>query len=97
MWPSAISPSPKAALTRATTFSQFVISTAVFFLFSSVYSPPVPLSTASFPSVNYDFSTAASPFLTSTNHPFKCSARIPEGPRSGGFVAASLPTRSCPP
>ena len=66
-------PSPKAALSRSTTLSQFFISTGVFSLLSYISSLPIPLCTVIVPSV-------AANFTSDANHPFKCLARIPESP-----------------
>ena len=84
---SASIPSPKDALTRATTLSQFVISTGAFFLLSSFSSPLVLPSTAFVYSVADNFSVAASSFHSCANHPFKCSACIPEVPPERCFCS----------
>ena len=71
-------PSPKSAISRATTFSQFNICADVFYFLSSVSFPPVTLSTAAIPSINAAFSATASSFCAYINHPFKLSACISE-------------------
>ena len=71
-------PYPKSSLTKATTFSQLVISFLVSVYFSaSLSSPPGPLIAYAAPST--DFSAAASAFRASSSHSFRCSALIPEG------------------
>ena len=68
---SASSPYPKFALTRATTFSQFVIYAVTFSLLSSISYPFIPLKPSAIPSFAADFAAAASSFRASTKYPLK--------------------------
>ena len=93
---SASRPYPKAALTKATTFSQCVISFFVYvYLFLSVYSPSGPLIAAITPFTA--FSTVDSSFCASASHPLRWSDLIPEDLPEQVFEVASPLTLSCPP